>query len=492
MTVVPAVVAGVEEIVLCTPPQRDGVAATPRCCTRPRRAGATHVAKTGGAQAIGALAYGTERSARSTASSGPGNAYVTEAKRQVRGFVGIDGLAGPSELTIVAERDADPRCARSTWSRRRSTTPTRARTSSRPTPRWSRGRGGARTRGRRPRVAARSSEPRCGTHARSSSATEHAGRTAVDDLAAEHLLVLLPDPRAFLGADPQRRRDLPGPVDRRPFGDYGVASNHVLPTAGTARFAQRPAGGRLRHGALRRGDGRGRGARAAPEAVHDRPQPRGSSGHARAMDVRSAERGRPRMTRPPSRARACATWRRTCRRSSTSPRASTRTSAPSRSPRLRRRPRRGGARPAAEPLSRTARCAGCGRTSRPRAATRSTGTWAANGSNEIITELLLAYGGPGRRRSSSSPRTCCTRACRGSPTPSSPAATLGRRLRRSPSAQVADAIAADARRRVRLLAEQPDRQRAAAGGDPRARRALPRSLVIVDEAYVRVRRRDRR
>ena len=78
------------------------------------RAGATYVAKTGGAQAIGAMAYGTESIPRVDRIVGPGNAYVTEAKRQVAGSVGIDGLAGPSELTIVADGDVDADWRRST------------------------------------------------------------------------------------------------------------------------------------------------------------------------------------------------------------------------------------------------------------------------------------------------------------------------------------------------------------------------------------------
>ena len=110
MTVVPAVVAGVGEIVLCTPPQSDGTIPAPVLYAA-ERAGATYVAKTGGAQAVGAMAYGTESVPRVDRIVGPGNAYVTEAKRQVAGFVGIDGLAGPSELAIVADGDVDAHMA---------------------------------------------------------------------------------------------------------------------------------------------------------------------------------------------------------------------------------------------------------------------------------------------------------------------------------------------------------------------------------------------
>src|SRR4029453_11267270 len=110
MTVVPAAVAGVDEIVVCTPPQRDGTVHAPVLYAA-MRAGATDVAKSGGAQAVAAMAYGTESIPSVDRIVGPGNVYVTEAKRQVAGFVGIDGLAGPSELAIVADGDVDARLA---------------------------------------------------------------------------------------------------------------------------------------------------------------------------------------------------------------------------------------------------------------------------------------------------------------------------------------------------------------------------------------------
>ena len=110
MTVVPAVVAGVEEIVLCTPPQANGSIPAPVLYAA-ARAGASLTAKSGGAQAIGAMAFGTESIPRVDRIVGPGNAYVTEAKRQVAGLVGIDGLSGPSELTIVADGGISPELA---------------------------------------------------------------------------------------------------------------------------------------------------------------------------------------------------------------------------------------------------------------------------------------------------------------------------------------------------------------------------------------------
>jgi histidinol dehydrogenase len=107
MGVVPARVAGVGEIVVCSPPGPGGDvnAAILAAC---RLAGATGVYRMGGAQAIAALAYGTEAVAAVDVVVGPGNLYVQEAKRQVLGQVGIDGFAGPSDLLAIADRDADP------------------------------------------------------------------------------------------------------------------------------------------------------------------------------------------------------------------------------------------------------------------------------------------------------------------------------------------------------------------------------------------------
>ena len=107
MGVTPARVAGVREVVVCTPPSRDGSVpeAIAAAC---RLAGATRLYRMGGAQAIAALAYGTETVDPVEVIVGPGNLYVQEAKRQVYGQVGIDGFAGPSDLAIIADRGADP------------------------------------------------------------------------------------------------------------------------------------------------------------------------------------------------------------------------------------------------------------------------------------------------------------------------------------------------------------------------------------------------
>ena len=107
MCAVTARAAGVEEVAVCAPPGPEG-RAHPVVLAACVLAGVVEVYRMGGAQAIGALAYGTESVPAVDVVVGPGNAYVREAKRQVAGEVGIDSLAGPSELAVVATAGADP------------------------------------------------------------------------------------------------------------------------------------------------------------------------------------------------------------------------------------------------------------------------------------------------------------------------------------------------------------------------------------------------
>jgi len=107
MTVVPAKVAGVDRVVVTTPPQRDG-SINPAILYACSLCQADELYAVGGAQAIGALAFGTATIAPVDKIVGPGNVYVTEAKRQVFGVCGIDGLAGPSEVLVVCDERARP------------------------------------------------------------------------------------------------------------------------------------------------------------------------------------------------------------------------------------------------------------------------------------------------------------------------------------------------------------------------------------------------
>jgi histidinol dehydrogenase len=106
MTAVPAKVAGVQEIILTTPAKQGKI--TPIIIAAAHLAGVDRIYKIGGAQAVAALAYGTESVPKVDKIVGPGNAFVTAAKKMVFGQVGIDMIAGPSEICVIADRSADP------------------------------------------------------------------------------------------------------------------------------------------------------------------------------------------------------------------------------------------------------------------------------------------------------------------------------------------------------------------------------------------------
>ena len=108
MDAIPAKIAGVREVVMVTPPNKEGKV-NPVILAAARVAGIDRIFKTGGAQAVAALAYGTESVPRVDKIVGPGNAFVAEAKRQVYGIVSIDMIAGPSEILIVADGKSNPR-----------------------------------------------------------------------------------------------------------------------------------------------------------------------------------------------------------------------------------------------------------------------------------------------------------------------------------------------------------------------------------------------
>ncbi len=108
MNIVPAKVAGVDQIIMATPPGKDGKV-YPVTLVAAKEAGADKICKAGGAQAVAALAYGTESVPKVDKVVGPGNIFVALAKRAVYGHVSIDSIAGPSEILVLADETADPR-----------------------------------------------------------------------------------------------------------------------------------------------------------------------------------------------------------------------------------------------------------------------------------------------------------------------------------------------------------------------------------------------
>lgn len=108
MNVVPAKVAGVDEIIMVTPPGKDGKV-NPNTLVAANEAGVDKIYKVGGAQAIGAMAYGTDSIQKVDKIVGPGNIYVALAKKAVFGYVSIDSIAGPSEILVIADESANPK-----------------------------------------------------------------------------------------------------------------------------------------------------------------------------------------------------------------------------------------------------------------------------------------------------------------------------------------------------------------------------------------------
>ena len=108
MNVIPAKVAGVEKIIMCTPPDAQGKV-TPTTLVAAKEAGVTEIYKVGGAQAVAAMAYGTESIPKVDKITGPGNIFVALAKKAVYGHVSIDSIAGPSEILVLADETANPK-----------------------------------------------------------------------------------------------------------------------------------------------------------------------------------------------------------------------------------------------------------------------------------------------------------------------------------------------------------------------------------------------
>ena len=237
MTAIPARVAGVDEVVVCVPPGPDGAVPTPTLAAA-SLAGVDEVYRVGGAQAIAALAYGTESIRPVDVIVGPGNVYVALAKKEVVGRVGIDALAGPSEIVIVADDSAEPEQVAAdllaqaehgpggvavlvTWHE-----PLVAAVDAAIT--------------RRLATAQRAAEIEAAlrTGGRAVLVTgPEAAVAVVNVIAPEHLELLTEDADALVSRVRNAGAVFCGPWTPAVVGDYMAGVNHVLPTARTARFA---------------------------------------------------------------------------------------------------------------------------------------------------------------------------------------------------------------------------------------------------------------
>ena len=223
--------AGVDELAVCAPPGPEG-RAHPAILAACGLCGVNEVYRMGGAQAIAALAYGTESVRPVDVIVGPGNRFVTEAKRQVAGVVGIDGLAGPSELVVVATAGADPQLAALDLLAQAEHGPDALIVAISPDRGLLDALGTAveELARERPSVAA---EAFACVQARNA---HTAGRLA-DELAPEHLQLVGSEAEALAPHVRSAGALFVGRDAATAFGDYVAGSNHVLPTGGAARFA---------------------------------------------------------------------------------------------------------------------------------------------------------------------------------------------------------------------------------------------------------------
>jgi histidinol dehydrogenase len=230
MCAVTARVAGVPQVAVCAPPGPGGKA-HPAILAACVLCEVSEVYRMGGAQAVAALAYGTQSVRAVDVIAGPGNAWVTEAKRQVFGVVGLDGLAGPSELVVIAGSDADPELVALDLLAQAEHGPDSLVALVALD-------GGlleavlAAVRGMAPeRPSVTDAELQV-----TSMDDPHAALRAAEDFAPEHLQLIGAEPEALAGHVRRAGCVFVGAGSGTAFGDYVAGSNHVLPTGGAARF----------------------------------------------------------------------------------------------------------------------------------------------------------------------------------------------------------------------------------------------------------------
>lgn len=239
MNVIPAQIAGVPEIVMVTPPSTGGKEGIdPYILVAAAEAGVNEIYRVGGAQAVAALAFGTESIAPVDKICGPGNIYVALAKREVYGAVDIDSIAGPSEIVVLADETAEPAyVAADLLSQAEHDEMASAILV---TPSQSLADNVAAEVERQlqelPRQAiARSSVENYGAIIVVESMEE--GISVVNRLAPEHLEIVVEDPMGLVGSIENAGAIFLGAYSSEPVGDYFAGPNHIIPTNGTARFS---------------------------------------------------------------------------------------------------------------------------------------------------------------------------------------------------------------------------------------------------------------
>lgn len=236
MNILPAKVAGVDKIYMCTPPGKDGKV-YPSTLVAAHEAGADVIYKAGGAQAIAAMAYGTESIAKVDKIVGPGNIYVALAKKSVYGNVSIDSIAGPSEIMVLCDESANPRfVAADLLSQAEHDELASAILVT--------------TDEKLAENVVKEIEGFLPKLSRSDIITKSLDNfgyvlvarnmdeaiDVVNEIASEHLEIVTKDPFATMTKVRNAGAIFLGPYSSEPLGDYFAGPNHVLPTNGTAKF----------------------------------------------------------------------------------------------------------------------------------------------------------------------------------------------------------------------------------------------------------------
>ncbi len=236
MNVIPAKVAGVTRIVLATPPGSDGKV-TPTTLVAADIAGVDGVYKMGGAQAIAAMAFGTQSVPKVDKITGPGNIFVALAKKACFGHVGIDSIAGPSEILIIADESANPRYVAAdllSQAEHDELASAILITDSAALAEAVSEQADAFVQQLSRREIIQKSLDNYGYILLTEDLEEAAG--VANDIASEHLEILTKDPFALMTKIKNAGAIFLGEYSSEPLGDYFAGPNHVLPTNGTARF----------------------------------------------------------------------------------------------------------------------------------------------------------------------------------------------------------------------------------------------------------------
>lgn len=236
MNVMPAKVAGVGQIIMCTPPGKDGKV-YPTTLVAAKEAGVDVIYKVGGAQAIAAMAYGTESIPKVDKIVGPGNIYVALAKKAVFGYVSIDSVAGPSEILVLADETANPRyVAADLLSQAEHDEMASAiliTTSEELAQKVSEEIDGFVAQLSRKAILEKSLENY--GYILTAASMEEAIEVA-NEIASEHLEIVTKNPFDTMTRIKNAGAIFLGEYSSEPLGDYFAGPNHVLPTNGTAKF----------------------------------------------------------------------------------------------------------------------------------------------------------------------------------------------------------------------------------------------------------------